>query len=44
MSDTRAERGPSGAVELIGTYSPGQHDVGYQFQLTISTTRAGRFA
>jgi hypothetical protein len=33
MSDTRAERGASGAVELLGTYSPGQHDIGYQFQL-----------
>jgi hypothetical protein len=33
MSDTRVEKGPSGAIELLGTYGPGQHDVGYQFQL-----------
>jgi hypothetical protein len=33
MSDARADRVPSGNVELLGTYSPGQHDVGYQFQL-----------
>jgi hypothetical protein len=33
MSDTRVERGASGDVEVLGTYSPGQHDIGYQFQL-----------
>lgn len=33
MSDTRVERAPSGAVEMLGTYSPGQHDIGYTFQL-----------
>ena len=32
-SDTRVDRGASGAVELLGTYSPGQREVGYQFQL-----------
>ena len=33
MNDTRVEKGASGAVELLGTYSPGQHEVNYQFQL-----------
>src|SRR5262249_3942356 len=33
MSDTRVDKGPSGTPELLGTFSPGQHDLGYQFQL-----------
>lgn len=33
MSDARADRTPSGKVELLGTYSPGQHEVAFQFQL-----------
>jgi hypothetical protein len=33
MSDTRFERPGSGDVELAGTFSPGQREVGYQFQL-----------
>jgi hypothetical protein len=33
MNDTRVERGASGDAELLGTFSPGQHEVGYQFQL-----------
>jgi hypothetical protein len=33
MSDTRVERGPSGDATILGTYSPGQRDIGYQFQL-----------
>jgi hypothetical protein len=33
MSDTRVERGASGDAELLGTYGPGQRDIGYQFQL-----------
>jgi len=33
MTDARFERSPSGNVELHGTFSPGQHDVSFQFQL-----------
>lgn len=32
-SDARIERPGSGDAELLGTYSPGQREVGYQFQL-----------
>jgi hypothetical protein len=33
MNDTRVEHTGSGPAELVGTYAPGQHEVGYQFQL-----------
>jgi hypothetical protein len=32
-SDTRFDRGQSGPVELLGTYPPGQREVGFQFNL-----------
>jgi hypothetical protein len=32
-TDIRAERTPSGSVAILGTFSPGQHEVGFQFQL-----------
>jgi hypothetical protein len=45
-SDTRFDRAPSGAVELLGTYGPGQHELGYQYQLDNlhETRRAFRIA
>jgi hypothetical protein len=33
MNDARVERNGSGPVELLGTFSPGQHEVGFTFQL-----------
>ena len=33
MSDTRAEKTPSGKLKIVGTFSPGTHEVGFQFQL-----------
>jgi len=33
MNDARFERTGTGPVELLGTYSPGQHEVSFQFQL-----------
>lgn len=32
-SDTRAEKTASGALQIVGTFSPGQRDIGFQFQL-----------
>ncbi|HEX3597266.1 MAG TPA: hypothetical protein VHU80_19290 [Polyangiaceae bacterium] len=33
MSDTRFDRAGTGPVELLGTFSPGQREAGFQFQL-----------
>jgi hypothetical protein len=33
QNDTRVDRKGTGDLELLGTYSPGQHDVGYTFQV-----------
>lgn len=33
MSDTRVEKTKSGELLLLGTFSPGQHEVGFQFQI-----------
>lgn len=33
MSDTRVEKTKGGDVLLLGTFSPGQHEVGFQFQI-----------
>lgn len=33
MNDARVERDGSGPVELLGTFSPGQHEVGFTFQV-----------
>jgi hypothetical protein len=32
-ADTRAEKTASGDLEIVGTFSPGQRDIGFQFQL-----------
>ncbi|HEX7671937.1 MAG TPA: hypothetical protein VF395_20220 [Polyangiaceae bacterium] len=33
MSDTRVEKTASGDLRIVGTFSPGEHEVGFQFQL-----------
>jgi hypothetical protein len=33
MHDARVERDPSGAVGLLGTFSPGEHELTFQYQL-----------
>jgi hypothetical protein len=40
MKDTRAEKTAAGDVALLGTFSPGQHEVGFQFQLDNSHDRS----
>jgi hypothetical protein len=39
MRDARIEKTSSGAVELRGTFTPGQHDLGFQFQVANDQTR-----
>ena len=40
MSDTRAEKTASGDLRIVGTFSPGQHEIGFQFQLDNAHNRS----
>jgi hypothetical protein len=44
MKDTRVEKKASGAIELLGTYAPGESDVNFQFQLENDHTKTKRFS
>jgi hypothetical protein len=44
MKDTRVEKTASGAIQLLGTYSPGESDVTFQFQLENDHTKSKRFS
>jgi hypothetical protein len=43
MKDTRVEKTASGALQLLGTYVPGESDVTFQFQLENDHTKSKRF-
>jgi hypothetical protein len=43
MKDARMEKLASGELELLGTYAPGEHEVGFQFQLANDHTRTKAF-
>jgi hypothetical protein len=43
MQDTRMEKMASGELQLLGTYSPGENDVNFQFQLENDHAKSKRF-
>jgi hypothetical protein len=43
MKDTRVEKAEGNFIELLGTFAPGEHEVGFQFQLPNDHTKAKEF-
>jgi hypothetical protein len=43
MKDTRIEKADGNSVELLGTFAPGEHEVGFQFQLPNDHTKTKEF-
>lgn len=43
MKDTRVESAGPGDLRLLGTFSPGEHEIGFQFQLENTHSRSKEF-